>query len=76
MTPPERGPKQTVVDDLCSGVAITAAGGTGLWYFLPRHGKVHPLARQPFIETVIPVAIVSALGAGVALIVSGVAGIF
>ena len=59
-----------------SGVAIAGAGGTGLWYFMPRHGKVHPLARRPFIETVIPVAIVSALGAGLAMIVSGMVAMF
>lgn len=54
------------------GIAITAAGISGLWYFMPTNGKVHPLAVVPFLDSVIPVAIVSALGAGVALIVSGV----
>ena len=58
------------------GIAVAAASLAGLWYFMPRHGKVHPLARKPFIETVIPVTIVSALGAGVAMIVSGAVTIF
>ncbi len=53
------------------GVAVTAVGIGGLWYLIPAHGKVHPLALTPVLDSLIPVAIVSALGAGVALIVSG-----
>jgi len=58
------------------GIAFAVASLAGLWYFTPRHGKVHPFARKPFIETVIPVAVGSGLGAGVAMIISGAVAMF
>lgn len=56
---------------LISGLVITGAGGVSLWYFMPHNGKIHPLARKPFVDSLIPIGIVSALGIGIALIVSG-----
>lgn len=56
---------------LISGIVVTGAGGAGLWYFMPHAGVVHPLARKPLLDSIIPIAIVSALAIGVALIVSG-----
>ena len=55
-----------------SGVVVFGAGGAGLWYFKPRYGKPHPLAAAPFLESIIPIGIVSALAIGVAMIIAGV----
>jgi len=55
---------------LISGVIVLGGSTTGLWYFLPRNGKPHPLAKRPLLDSVIPICIVSGLGVGVALIVA------
>lgn len=54
-----------------SGLIVTGAGGASLWYFMPRGGVIHPLARKPLVDSMIPIGIVSALAIGVALIVAG-----
>ena len=56
---------------LLSGILVTGAGGASLWYFMPHGGVVHPLARKPLVDSLIPIAIVSALAVGIALIVAG-----
>ncbi len=56
---------------LLSGIVVTGAGGASLWYFMPHGGVVHPLARKPLVDSLIPIAIVSALAVGIALIVAG-----
>jgi len=56
---------------IISGVIIAGAGGTGLWYFMPRGGQPHPLATKPFVDPLIPIGIVSALAIGVALVIAG-----
>jgi hypothetical protein len=55
-----------------SGAVVFGAGGAGLWYFKPRNGAAHPMATAPFLESLVPIAIVSALAVGVALIIAGV----
>jgi hypothetical protein len=55
-----------------SGLVVTGAGGAGLWYFMPHQGRVHPLANARFLDSLIPIGIVSALAIGIALIVAGV----
>lgn len=57
-----------------SGVIVTGGGGAALWYMRPRNGVVHPLARRPVFDWLIPIGIVSALALGIALIVSSVVG--
>jgi hypothetical protein len=57
---------------IISGVVVAGGGGASLWYFKPRNGQVHPLAIKPLLDSLIPIAIVSALAIGVALIVAGV----
>jgi hypothetical protein len=57
---------------LLSGIVVTGAGGASLWYFMPRGGQIHPLARKPLVDSLIPIGIVSALAIGVALIVAGI----
>ena len=39
---------------------------------MPTNGHVHPLARKPLLDSLIPIAIISALAIGVALIISGI----
>lgn len=57
---------------LLSGIVVTGAGGASLWYFMPRNGQPHRLARAPMLDSMIPIGIVSALAVGIALIVAGV----
>jgi len=54
-----------------SGVCVFAAGGATLWYMMPTNAQAHPLARKPLLDSLIPIAIVSALAIGSALIISG-----
>jgi hypothetical protein len=56
-----------------SGLAVTGGAGAAVWYLKPRNGQVHPLAVAPVLEWLIPIAIVSALSLGIALVVSGAA---
>lgn len=60
---------------IISGAIVVGGGGAGLWYFMPHHGKQHPLTVTPLLDSLIPICIVTALAIGVALIVAGVAGI-
>ena len=55
-----------------SGLVITGAGGTTLWYCLPRNGQLNPLIRKPFMDFTVPIGIVTAIALGVALIVAGI----
>jgi len=57
-----------------AGAIVAALGGVSLWYFMPTHGKPHPYAKMIFVQTLIPVCIVSAFAIGVALIVAGIVG--
>jgi hypothetical protein len=54
-----------------SGLIIAGAGAVGLWYAVPHNGQVRAFAKKPFIDSLVPIAIVSALAIGVALIVAG-----
>jgi hypothetical protein len=41
-----------------------------LWYMVPRGGKVRPLATKPYLQSIIPLAIIFAAVFGVAAFVS------
>jgi hypothetical protein len=56
---------------IVSGVVVFGAGGAGLWYFSPRNGVPHPVATRPLLDSLVPIAIVSALAIGIAMIVAG-----
>jgi hypothetical protein len=58
---------------ILSGVVVAGAGGAGLWYFIPRNGVPHPLTKTPFLDSMIPIAILVAFAVGVSLIVAGLA---
>ena len=57
---------------IISGVIVFGGGGAGLWYFMPSNGQVHPLAKRPLLDSLIPIAIVTALAIGVAMIIAGI----
>lgn len=59
---------------IISGLIVVGGGGASLWYFMPRNGQVHRLARAPLLDSLIPIAIVASLAVGVALIVNGFGG--
>jgi hypothetical protein len=56
---------------ILSGIGLVAVGGASLWYMMPTNGRTHPLAKLPILDSMIPVAIISALTIGLALIISG-----
>lgn len=53
------------------GLFFVAASGALLWRLLPVDGKIHRLAQAPFLESIIPIGIVSGFAVGVALILAG-----
>ncbi len=57
---------------IVSGLIVAGGGGFGLWYFKPHNGKLHPLAQAPFLDSLIPIGIVTALAIGVSLIIAGI----
>jgi len=59
---------------IISGLVVSGAGGAGLWYMMPHDGQPHPLAKKPLLDSLIPIAIVSAFAIGVALIIDGIVG--
>ncbi|MGH6664502.1 MAG: hypothetical protein ACREB2_06310 [Pseudolabrys sp.] len=60
---------------IISGAIVAGGGGAGLWYFMPNNGQPHRLTVTPLLDSLIPIAIVTALAIGIALVVAGVAGI-
>ncbi len=56
---------------ILSGLIVTGAGATGLWYAMPRNGEVRAFAKKPIVNSLVPIAIVSALAIGIALIIAG-----
>jgi hypothetical protein len=54
-----------------SGLIVTGAGATGLWYAMPRNGQVRAFAKKPIVDSLVPIGIVSALAIGVSLIIAG-----
>jgi hypothetical protein len=59
---------------ILSGAALVGISGTGFWYFLPRNGQVHPLAKKPFLDSMITITIMTFLVVGIGLIVDTIAG--
>jgi hypothetical protein len=51
-----------------SGLVMVGVGSGGFWYFMPKNGVVHPLAKKPFFDSMITIAIMTVLAIGVALI--------
>jgi hypothetical protein len=57
-----------------SGVIVAGAGVTGVWYCKPRDGEVQWFVVAPVLDWLIPTGLITALGLGIALIVSAVVG--
>jgi hypothetical protein len=51
-----------------AGVVVVALSAAALWYFLPRKGKVHPWVVAPYLESLIPLAIMMGFTLGLAAI--------
>jgi hypothetical protein len=68
-----RGARTLSMLSVISGLVVGGAGGAALWYLKPRNGVVNPLVVKPWLDFMIPIGIVSALGFGIALIVAGLA---
>jgi hypothetical protein len=54
------------------GIAFMIASGVAPWGLLPANGQVHRLATTPFVESIIPLAIVAGFAVGTALVFAGV----
>jgi hypothetical protein len=54
------------------GAVLIGVGGTGFWYFLPRNGQVHPLAKKPFLDSMITITIMTIVVMGIGLIVQAI----
>ena len=59
---------------ILSGAVLVGASGTGLWYFLPRNGQVHPLVKKPFLDSMITIVIMALLVVGLGLVLDGAFG--
>ncbi len=53
------------------GIVLVAASGAFLIYCRPRNGAVMPAATMPVLETLIPLAVVSGLALGSAMVAAG-----
>jgi len=60
--------------NVVSGAALVAASGGSFWYFMPRDGVVHPLAKKPFFDSMITIAIMTLLVVGFGLIAQEILG--
>lgn len=54
-----------------SGIIVTGAGASGLWFAMPHNGQVQWFAKVPVLDSMIPTMIVAALALGVSLTISG-----
>lgn len=54
-----------------SGLVVAGAGSAGFWYLMPHNGRVHPLAKMPVLDWLLPTLLVGALAFGASLIVAG-----
>jgi len=59
-----------------AGAIILAGSLSGFWRLLPQDGIPHPLVVAPFLQVVIPVALVSGIVVGIGLMISGAADLF
>ena len=57
---------------IVSGLIVSCAAGSGLWYFMPHGGRSHPLTQRPLLDSLIPITIVTAFAVGGALLISGI----
>jgi hypothetical protein len=53
-------------------VILVVASIAVLWFFYPKRGQPHPLLRLPFMQSVVPLAIVIGLALGTTMAISGI----
>jgi hypothetical protein len=56
------------------GTALVAVTGAGFWYLLPRNDQEHPLVKNSGVGSMITIAIMVMLTAGVAMVFEGLFG--
>ena len=54
-----------------AGVILVIASIAVSWFFYPKRGQPHPLMRLPFMQSLVPLAIVSGLALGATMTISG-----
>jgi hypothetical protein len=54
------------------GLILVAASIVALWFFFPKGGRPNPLLRLPLMESLVPLAIVSAIALGATMAISGI----
>jgi p-aminobenzoyl-glutamate transporter AbgT len=54
-----------------SGAVLVVIGAVSFWYFLPRNGVVHPLAKTPFFDSMVTIIIMTFLVVGIGLMIEG-----
>jgi hypothetical protein len=61
-----------MVWEIVAGIIVLGLIATAFWYFLPREGQTHPWVTLPFFESLIPLALLSGLALGGALLLAGI----
>ena len=51
------------------GLVLLVLSVAAMMFMLPRHGKVHPWATMPYLDSIIPLAIITGLVFGGAMVV-------
>jgi hypothetical protein len=54
-----------------AGLILVLASAAALWFFLPRRGQSHPWLRLRLMQSLVPLAIVTALALGATMAISG-----
>jgi hypothetical protein len=61
-----------MVWEIVAGIVVLSLTATALWYLLPQKGETHPWVTLPFFESVIPLALLSGIASGGALLLAGI----
>jgi hypothetical protein len=59
---------------IISGAAMVGVGGGSFWYLLPRQGRVHPLVKNSDVGSMVTIAIMTVLTAGIVFVAAGIIG--
>jgi hypothetical protein len=58
--------------EIVTGIIVLGFTATAFGYFLPRKGQTHPWVTRPLFESGIPLALVTGLAFGGALLLAGI----
>jgi hypothetical protein len=59
---------------IVAGIVVLGLTATVFGYFCPRKGQTHPWVTLPILDSVIPLALLSGVAFGGALLLSGIIG--